>query len=75
MTTYNTFIEFVYLHVISYNTAARKLYQKMGFEVLDKLNNFYHVDKKPYEGIALGRFFNGGKKSLSWGEWMKQWWN
>ena len=33
----------VYLHVIEYNTAALRFYQKNGFEELTTLRNFYYI--------------------------------
>jgi ribosomal protein S18 acetylase RimI-like enzyme len=50
----------IYLHVIEYNTAAIKLYERLGFRHLDSFNAFYTVDEKEYKGELLGLFLNGG---------------
>lgn len=40
----------IYLHVIEYNTAALKLYQRLGFRHLDSFKDYYTVDGKTYTG-------------------------
>jgi ribosomal protein S18 acetylase RimI-like enzyme len=52
--------------VIEYNnTAAIKLYERLGFRHLDldSFNGFYTVDENEYKGELLGLFLNGGSRS------------
>ena len=41
-------IKLIYLHVIDYNIAARKLYEKIGFELLAQFKNYYKIDNKNF---------------------------
>lgn len=62
----NEEIKFVFLHVIEYNEAAIRLYEKMGFERLEELENFYKIGNEIFGGKALGMYLNGGRRGQSW---------
>ena len=70
----NLNIKLILLHVIDYNTAAIRLYQKFDFHILEELDSFYHIERKPFKGIAMGRFFNGGARKKTWREWLNSLW-
>lgn len=65
-------IKLIYLHVIEYNMAARKLYEKIGFELMEEFKNYYKIDNNSFEGLALGKFINGGQKKQTWSEWISK---
>lgn len=66
--------KFVYLHVIEYNAAAIKLYERLGFKELGTLDNYYTIDERPYKAKLLGTYINGGERRVGWGEWLGKLW-
>jgi len=48
-------VEFVYLHVVSYNKIALNFYRKNGFLKLETLKRHYEIFKKDYDAIVLYR--------------------
>ena len=48
-------VEFIYLHVISYNKAALNFYKKNEFKKSGTLKDHYEVFKKNYDAIVLYR--------------------
>ncbi|KAL3653804.1 hypothetical protein CASFOL_003485 [Castilleja foliolosa] len=55
----------VYLHVISYNIAAIHLYQKMSFQCLRRLYNFYYINGQHYDSYLFVYYVNGGRSPFS----------
>ncbi|CAA2981787.1 histone acetyltransferase MCC1 [Olea europaea subsp. europaea] len=51
----------VYLHVISYNNAAVHLYQKMSFQCVRWLHNFYLINEQHYDSYLFIYYVNGGR--------------
>jgi ribosomal protein S18 acetylase RimI-like enzyme len=49
----NTFLEVLWLQVYEDNTAARKLYESMGFEVSGKQANFFHEKRGRIANIIM----------------------
>ena len=49
----------VYLHVIHYNKAAIRMYEKNDFEFMKTLHNFYTIDNEFYDSYLYGMFLNG----------------
>ena len=49
----------VYLHVIHYNAAAIRMYEKNNFEFLKTMHNFYHIERDYYDSYLYGIFLNG----------------
>ena len=46
-------VEAMYLHVVSYNTAALKFYKRNDFIKVCVLEEFYEIHGKPYDGVIL----------------------
>ncbi|CAI9767785.1 unnamed protein product [Fraxinus pennsylvanica] len=55
----------VYLHVISYNNAAIHLYQKMSFQCVRRLHNFYFINEQHYDSYLFIYHVNGGRSPCS----------
>ncbi|KAL8161681.1 hypothetical protein V2J09_013170 [Rumex salicifolius] len=55
----------VYLHVISYNTPAIHLYQKMSFKCLRRLYGFYLINAQYYDAYLFVYYVNGGRSPCS----------
>lgn len=53
-------IKFIYLHVISYNEAAIRFYEKNAFKLLETIDNYYHIENNTYQAKVLGIYINGG---------------
>jgi ribosomal protein S18 acetylase RimI-like enzyme len=49
----------VYLHVIDYNKAALKFYEKNKFEFFREIPSFYIIDKKYYTSLLYIYYING----------------
>lgn len=54
----------VYLHVIDYNKAALKFYEKNKFEFFREINSFYIIDKKYYTALLYIYYINGNGAPL-----------
>ncbi|GAB4858163.1 hypothetical protein Ancab_009560 [Ancistrocladus abbreviatus] len=55
----------VYLHVISYNTTAIHLYNKMSFSCVRRLYGFYLIDGQHYDSYLFVYYINGGRSPCS----------
>lgn len=55
----------VYLHVISYNIPAIRLYKKMSFQCLRRLYNFYFINGQHYDSYLFVYYVNGGRSPCS----------
>ncbi|GAV88751.1 Acetyltransf_1 domain-containing protein [Cephalotus follicularis] len=55
----------VYLHVISYNNAAMRLYQKMSFKRVRRLQGFYLINGQHYDSYLFVCYLNGGRSPCS----------
>ncbi|GFQ03366.1 histone acetyltransferase mcc1 [Phtheirospermum japonicum] len=55
----------VYLHVISYNIPAIHLYEKMSFQCLRRLYNFYYINGQHYDSYLFVYYVNGGQSPCS----------
>jgi len=51
----------VYLHVISYNTAAMRFYEKLGFERVRKILDFYDICGRKFDCYIYARPTRAGK--------------
>jgi ribosomal protein S18 acetylase RimI-like enzyme len=54
-----------YLHVITYNIAAIKFYERLGFYRICEIENFYDIDGVKYNCYLYACFVNGNRPSFS----------
>jgi RimJ/RimL family protein N-acetyltransferase len=59
-------VKLVYLHVIPYNIAAIRLYERYGFERLQELSDFYRIGQTMYDAYLYGYYINGGQPPLAY---------
>lgn len=55
----------VYLHVISYNDPAIRLYKKMSFQRVRRLQGFYLIGGQHYDSYLFVYYVNGGRSPCS----------
>lgn len=53
--TKNQFISILWLEVYDSNNAGKKLYEKMGFKVCGRIDNFFHEDDEKIDKITMVR--------------------
>eukprot|EP00927_Polykrikos_kofoidii_P039132 TRINITY_DN3355_c0_g2_i2.p1 TRINITY_DN3355_c0_g2~~TRINITY_DN3355_c0_g2_i2.p1 ORF type:complete len:380 (-),score=57.43 TRINITY_DN3355_c0_g2_i2:63-1202(-) len=82
-------VQAVYLHVITYNTAAIRLYESLGFKRVAQFANFYSLQGTPYDSYLYALYRHGGRPpwtwrlrqflgvgtNLSWKEWVFSAWS
>ncbi|KAJ1453911.1 acyl-CoA N-acyltransferase [Pelagophyceae sp. CCMP2097] len=56
----------VYLHVITYNTAAILFYQQHGFVRLCHIDAYYRIDEKKYGCFVYAHYLPGAKYPAGW---------
>lgn len=74
--------ETAYLHVIITNAAAIRFYEKLGFERLREITNYYTIEDRKFNCYLYAKFFSKAHKrqaisSLVWGQlsvWMRSIW-
>lgn len=74
--------ETAYLHVIITNAAAIRFYEKLGFERLREITNYYTIEDRKFNCYLYAKFFSKVQKrqaisSLVWGQlsvWMRSIW-
>mmetsp|Transcript_16372 Transcript_16372/g.24003 ORF Transcript_16372/g.24003 Transcript_16372/m.24003 type:complete len:402 (+) Transcript_16372:99-1304(+) len=49
----------VYLHVITYNTAAIRFYERLGFVRVDEIEDYYTIGGEHYNCYLYAKYFNG----------------
>ena len=49
----------IYLHVITYNDTAIRLYEKLGFYRIDRIKDYYTIDDKKHDCYLYAKFTNG----------------
>lgn len=54
----------LYLHVITYNHAAIRFYEKMGFYRMDEIEDYYNINGKTYSCYLYARFFHGNRPTI-----------
>lgn len=54
-----------YLHVISYNNPAIRLYNKMSFKCVRRLQGFYLINGQHYDSYLFVYYVNGGRSPCS----------
>jgi len=55
----------VYLHVITFNKAAIKFYEKLGFYRVKEIEDYYSIEGKHYNCYLYARYLNGNRGHLS----------
>jgi ribosomal protein S18 acetylase RimI-like enzyme len=49
----------IYLHVIVTNDAAIKFYEKLGFDRITEIQNYYTIDNQHYNCYLYAKYING----------------
>jgi len=60
------FVKAVYLHVVTYNTAAIYLYESMQFLQIERFPSFYRLHGKMYDSFLYAHYMHGAGPSLTW---------
>ncbi|KAF2545541.1 hypothetical protein F2Q70_00024091, partial [Brassica cretica] len=55
----------VYLHVIAYNNPAIRLYNRLMFRCVRRLNGFYLIKRQHFDAFLFVYFFNGSRSPCS----------
>ncbi|GBG24963.1 N-alpha-acetyltransferase 60 [Hondaea fermentalgiana] len=55
----------VYLHVITYNEAALRFYERHGFRRVETLTDFYRIDGRSYDAYLYAKFLGEAKPDTS----------
>mmetsp|Transcript_11865 Transcript_11865/g.32038 ORF Transcript_11865/g.32038 Transcript_11865/m.32038 type:complete len:381 (-) Transcript_11865:175-1317(-) len=59
-------VQAVYLHVVTYNGAAIKLYESMNFCRIAQFSSFYLLHGKPYDSFLYACYVHGGRPPWMW---------
>eukprot|EP00747_Dinoflagellata_sp_TGD_P170279 gnl/TRDRNA2_/TRDRNA2_201427_c0_seq1.p1 gnl/TRDRNA2_/TRDRNA2_201427_c0~~gnl/TRDRNA2_/TRDRNA2_201427_c0_seq1.p1 ORF type:complete len:319 (-),score=18.60 gnl/TRDRNA2_/TRDRNA2_201427_c0_seq1:43-945(-) len=59
-------VQAVYLHVVTYNEAAIRLYEANRFVCLARFPNFYNLHGSPYDSFLYATYINGGRPPWKW---------
>eukprot|EP00927_Polykrikos_kofoidii_P051725 TRINITY_DN45518_c0_g1_i1.p1 TRINITY_DN45518_c0_g1~~TRINITY_DN45518_c0_g1_i1.p1 ORF type:complete len:368 (-),score=40.65 TRINITY_DN45518_c0_g1_i1:62-1165(-) len=59
-------IQAVYLHVVTYNDAAIRLYESMHFHRIAQFNSFYFLHGKYYDSFLYSSYRHGGRPPWAW---------
>jgi len=59
-------VQAVYLHVVTYNTAAIKLYESLKFARIAHFPNFYHLHGIPYDSYLYALYVHGSRPPWKW---------
>lgn len=51
----------LYLHVITFNTAAIRFYEKLGFERIQEIPNYYNINGEQYNCFLYAKFYHGNR--------------
>mmetsp|Transcript_5542 Transcript_5542/g.7090 ORF Transcript_5542/g.7090 Transcript_5542/m.7090 type:complete len:310 (+) Transcript_5542:275-1204(+) len=54
----------MYLHVITYNKAAIRFYERLGFHRIQEIEDYYTIDEEKYNCYLYAKFFHGNRRSL-----------
>lgn len=52
----------LYLHVITYNNAAIRLYEKLGFSRVTEIPNYYKIHDENYNCYLYAKYFHGKRR-------------
>ena len=55
----------LYLHVIPYNHAAIRFYEKLGFYRVSTISDYYTIDGKNYDCYLYAKYYHGTYSSIS----------
>eukprot|EP00825_Cyclidium_porcatum_P029961 TRINITY_DN31863_c0_g1_i3.p1 TRINITY_DN31863_c0_g1~~TRINITY_DN31863_c0_g1_i3.p1 ORF type:complete len:254 (+),score=35.68 TRINITY_DN31863_c0_g1_i3:86-847(+) len=64
----NKNIKYIYLHMVTYNKAGTKFYQKNGFQVLEEKVGYYNIENQLYNAYVFCCYINKGEKPRTWRE-------
>jgi histone acetyltransferase MCC1 len=51
----------LYLHVITYNAAAIRFYEKLGFYRVTELKDYYRIDDKSFNCFVYAKYYHGNQ--------------
>ena len=51
----------VYLHVITYNEAAIRFYERLGFYFVEEVPDYYDIDGRKYSSYLYAKYLNGNR--------------
>eukprot|EP00585_Thalassiosira_rotula_P020208 CAMPEP_0196208540 /NCGR_PEP_ID=MMETSP0912-20130531/9099_1 /TAXON_ID=49265 /ORGANISM="Thalassiosira rotula, Strain GSO102" /LENGTH=114 /DNA_ID=CAMNT_0041483343 /DNA_START=37 /DNA_END=381 /DNA_ORIENTATION=+ len=51
----------LYLHVITYNLGAIRLYERMGFARVKEIKDYYTINSVNYDCFLYARYFHGNR--------------
>lgn len=51
----------LYLHVITFNAGAIRLYEKLGFYRVEEIENYYTIDGRHYNAFLFAKYFHGNR--------------
>lgn len=54
----------IYLHVITYNQAAIRFYERLGFYRMDEIQDYYKIDGVKHSCYLYAYFLHGNRRSL-----------
>eukprot|EP01083_Nonionella_stella_P145929 458319_1 len=54
----------IYLHVITYNLAAIRFYEKLGFYRMEEIKDYYKINGEMHSCYLYAYFINGNRRSL-----------
>jgi ribosomal protein S18 acetylase RimI-like enzyme len=51
----------LYLHVITFNAGAIRLYEKLGFYRVEEIENYYTIEGRHYNAFLFAKYFHGNR--------------
>lgn len=56
----------LYLHVITFNVAAIRFYEKLGFYRVKEMKNYYCIDNQSYNCYVYAKYYHGNQGQLDY---------
>jgi ribosomal protein S18 acetylase RimI-like enzyme len=56
----------LYLHVITFNVAAIRFYEKLGFYRVTEMKDYYRIDDKNYNCYIYAKYYHGNRGQLDY---------
>merc|ERR1712060_120590 len=68
-------VQAIYLHVITYNEAAIRLYESVDFVRLKHYTEFYSLQGQPYDSFLYALYLNTDQQSAWWRHRLRKLWS